>query len=60
MNLDKKESFESHLIDIIINKLHHNTNIAIKKISRKNIMSANAETRKDDKEEVLATNKKIK
>ena len=48
--------YSNHYSEILIKELKNNPNIDIKKIARKNIMSSNAETRKTDKFEMLATN----
>lgn len=48
--------YSNHYSEVLIKELKSNPNIDIKKIPRKNIMSSNAETRKTDKFEMLATN----
>ena len=49
--------YSNHYTDFIIAKLNDFQDIEIQQISRKNIMSASSESRKDDKLEVLATRK---
>ena len=51
--------YSNHYSDILINELIKNDNVNIKQISRKNTISANLESRKSDKLEILVTNKII-
>lgn len=55
--LDKNFIYSNHDIEWINEELSKNSNIEIKKVIRKNIMTAKKENRGQDKTEVLAINK---
>lgn len=49
--------YSNHYSELLVKKLKQNTNISLRSIMRKNIMSASNESRKTDKQEVLASHK---
>jgi DNA adenine methylase len=49
--------YSNHPVNFIIDELEKIKNIDMEFVSRKNIMSASSESRKDDKSEILACNK---
>lgn len=54
---NKNFIYSNHNNQKIVNLLKENNNVDIKYISRKNIISSNSESRKNDKIEILATNR---
>ncbi len=49
--------YSNHYSELLVTELNKNKNIQLKKIARKNIISALAESRQNNKIEILATNK---
>lgn len=54
---NKNFIYSNHYNSILINELQFNKNIDIKQVARKNIISSNNESRKNDKIEILASNR---